>query len=112
MGNCIEHESSQVIWGGEDWTSLLMSNGEKRAVKMEEEELLRKIRAKYSVSKEVKVKMTKKQFEEWLKKIDVEQEGLCVEQTLGELMKVGVQCKVHKISWKPRLKVIPEAKLN
>ncbi|KNA08798.1 hypothetical protein SOVF_159470 [Spinacia oleracea] len=130
MGNCIVHdESSQVIWGGEDWTPALMTDDEKLADEIEEQQqqqqqqqhqqqhqqqqqqqlVRRSKRIGYSKVREVKIKITKKEFEEWLGRIDVQHNELCVEQTLGELMKFGVvQSEMHHTSWRPRLKSIPE----
>lgn len=58
--------------------------------------------------KEVKVKVTKKQLERLLGKINGEQKGLSIEQVLGQLVKVSVNCETRYRCWKPRLESIPE----
>ncbi|KMT12732.1 hypothetical protein BVRB_4g088280 [Beta vulgaris subsp. vulgaris] len=109
MGNCVMHES-QVEWGGEDWTPALMTDVEKLAMKMEEDGLASGKRGGCSTSKikEVKVKVTKKQLEKWLGKMDKQRKSCCVEQALKQLMKVSVHCETHQRSWKPCLQSIPE----
>ncbi|KAK2977880.1 hypothetical protein RJ640_020224 [Escallonia rubra] len=55
---------------------------------------------------EVKIKITKKQLEELLGKIDVK--GLPVQQVLAQLMSAGDGYKAHQKSWRPALQSIPE----
>ncbi|XP_021758651.1 uncharacterized protein LOC110723613 [Chenopodium quinoa] len=113
MGNCIKPQS-QAIWGGEDWTPAMMTEDEKSAMKKEEEELAITYDSKETKSsttskiKEVKVKVTKRQLEKWLGKMNVEQKGLCVEQALAQLIKVSVHCKTYHRSWRPMLQTIYE----
>ena len=61
-------------------------------------------------STELKIKITKKQLEKMLDKVDlVHQDGLSVQQVLVQLMKVGAQFETHQRSgWRPRLLTIPE----
>ncbi|XP_021860703.2 uncharacterized protein [Spinacia oleracea] len=113
MGNCMIciKPESEAMWGGEDWTSAMKMVKEEEEEE-EEEELVRSYwkETQYSSSnvKEVKVKITKKQLEKWLGKMDCQQKRLCVEQALAQLIKVSVHCKTHHRSWKPMLQTIPE----
>ena len=111
MGNCIciIHES-QTQWGGEDWKPVLINKEEKSAMKMEEKKLkISKIGGNSTTKiKEVKVKVTKKQLERLLGKINEEQKGLSIEQVLGQLVKVSVNCETRYRCWKPMLQSIPE----
>lgn len=110
MGNCLRHDS-KVHWGGEDWTPALMTDNEKSAMNKEDEK-----KDEYSASskvREVKVKITKKQLEELLGKMNMnnvqqQQQGFSAEQVLGQLVKVSVYSETHNRSWTPRLKSIPE----
>ncbi|XP_021860704.2 uncharacterized protein [Spinacia oleracea] len=107
MGNCLRHET-KAEWAGEDWTPAMMTDSEMK--KGDDNEYC------YSGSnmiKEVKVKITKKQLEELLGKmnVDVQQQkqGLSSGQILGKLVKVSVYSETtHHKSWRPRLQTIPE----
>ncbi|KAK2981081.1 hypothetical protein RJ640_012036 [Escallonia rubra] len=55
---------------------------------------------------EVKIKITNKQLEELLGKIDVK--GLPVQQVLAQLMSAGDGYEAHQRSWRPALQSIPE----
>ncbi|KMT12733.1 hypothetical protein BVRB_4g088290 [Beta vulgaris subsp. vulgaris] len=102
MGNCLRHDS-RVHWGGEDWSPEIMKD-----MSMEEEQLGSCKKDNTSTIKEVKVKLTKKQLEKLLGKIDLQQHGFSTAQILAQLMKVSVQYETHQRSWKPRLQSIPE----
>ncbi|KAI8009024.1 hypothetical protein LOK49_LG07G03371 [Camellia lanceoleosa] len=106
MGNCIKKESS-MQWGGEDWgspASETLFSGEKsynKATNIEEKS------ATPASVKEVKIKITKKQLEELLGKMDVQ--GLSVQQMLSQLLMNGSdRFETHQRSWRPALKSIPE----
>ncbi|XP_068309795.1 uncharacterized protein [Pyrus communis] len=129
MGNCIRHESS--MWAGEDWGCLANGmNGDsycdgdqanikimKRKKNQIEEASQRdsccstttttsnssKIRA----ATEVKIKITKKQWEELLGKVEFKQTS--VEQVLAQLIRVsdGYETQLQR-SWRPALQSIPE----
>ncbi|GKV42651.1 hypothetical protein SLEP1_g50026 [Rubroshorea leprosula] len=112
MGNCIRHESP-MQWAGDDWgspggdpffssESPLQNKG--CAIGTEE-----KIRSSSSSStvKEVKIKITKKQLQEILSRVDLKE--LSVQQVLAQLVNVGDdKYESHRRSWRPALQSIPE----
>ncbi|KAF8409555.1 hypothetical protein HHK36_005633 [Tetracentron sinense] len=94
MGNCLKHESS-MTWASDECGSpesekQFTSNTQydklndkfERMSKIEEEARLRE-KGGVSPSTEVKIKITKKQLEELLGRVDVK--GLSVEQVLAQL---------------------------
>ncbi|KAK9269414.1 hypothetical protein L1049_001187 [Liquidambar formosana] len=91
--------------GGGEWCH--------KATKNEEETLLENKSSDFrsfsktpTKVKEVKIKITKKQLEELLGKVDVQ--GLSVQQVLAQLMSVSDRYESHQRSWRPALKSIPE----
>lgn len=104
---------SSSVWDNEDWES---SKGdqvfvagrdgrENKAGEIEEESLLGE--KKGVSSTEVKIKLTKKQLEELLGKVDMN--GMSVEELLTQLMKVNPDVdNLRHQSWKPALQSIPE----
>ncbi|KAE9614793.1 hypothetical protein Lal_00036006 [Lupinus albus] len=90
MGNCIRHQSSTAEDGG----SSSPTNDKRR----------RRRRA----TSEVKIKITKKQLEELLVKMEMKE--LRVEQVLGELMEMTHKSGYNSLHqpWKPALQSIPE----
>lgn len=137
MGNCIRHEgsSSSVNWGGEDWGYLASNDhrdhNQMKTTKMEEEEeegLLGGENGKsgsYDSSSttlkigggggggatEVKIKMTKKQLEELMGRVELKQ--MTVQQVLAQLiMTVSSNSDPyetdHQRPWRPVLQSIPE----
>ncbi|KAA8526975.1 hypothetical protein F0562_008796 [Nyssa sinensis] len=106
-------------WAGEDWGSpaseTLFSGDDRlydKAMKIEEEGLLEDIKGGFPsfsssssssarTATEVKIKITKKQLEELLGKVDVQ--GLSVQQVLAQLMNAGDQFETHQRSWRPAL---------
>ncbi|KDP39125.1 hypothetical protein JCGZ_00882 [Jatropha curcas] len=115
MGNCLRRESS-MQWGGEDWGSpvpekLLKSNKrQEKGLNVEEAEELLENQNKglKSSSTEVKIKISKKQLQELLGRIDTKE--LSLEQVLGQLMKdvSSDPYDTHQRSWRPNLQSIPE----
>lgn len=135
MGNCLRHDgSSSVTWGGEDWDYLASNDrgDHNQMAKMEEEEedgLLGGENGKvgsYDSSSttlkiggggggggptEVKVKMTKKQLEELMGRVELKQ--MTVQQVLAQLiMTVSSNSDPyetdHQQPWRPVLQSIPE----
>ena len=122
MGNCIRHESS-VQWGGDDWgfpekeelygsdTDCDMGDNSKAMI-MEEKGLLGGAERSFTKSSstttttEVKIKITKKQLEELLGKVDLKE--LSVQQVLAQLINVSGRFDSHPRSWRPALQSIPE----
>lgn len=124
MGNCIRHESS-VQWGGDDWGSAekeeLYGNDtdcdnmgdNNKAMITEEKGLLGGAERSFTKSSsttttatEVKIKITKKQLEELLGKVDLKE--LSVQQVLAQLINVSDRFNSHPRSWRPALQSIPE----
>lgn len=124
MGNCIRHESS-VQWGGDDWGSAeneeLYGNDtdcdnmgdNNKAMITEEKGLLGGAERSFTKSSsttttatEVKIKITKKQLEELLGKVDLKE--LSVQQVLAQLINVSDRFDSHPRSWRPALQSIPE----
>ncbi|XP_010278699.1 PREDICTED: uncharacterized protein LOC104612811 [Nelumbo nucifera] len=121
MGNCMRHESS-MTWAGEDWGSPasdgmfvndspygVLSDKSRRTSDTEKESLLGEKIGNVNTSTEVKIKISKKQLEELLGRVDVR--GLSVEQILGLLQKVSdhYQTTTQHRSWRPALQSIPES---
>ncbi|KAF8409556.1 hypothetical protein HHK36_005634 [Tetracentron sinense] len=107
-----------MTWASDEWGSPKSENqfssdtqSEKlndkfeRESKIEEEALLREKKG-ISPSTEVKIKITKKQLEELLGRVDVK--GLSIEQVLAQLMSVSYQYKSQQRPWRPALYSIPE----
>lgn len=114
MGNCIRKESS-LQWGGEDWASFDDKNCRSRAslkrdnYSEENVNLLGESRGGGVLSSasptgtEVRVKISKKQLEELLKKADVS-----VDDLLAHLINGGDGFAAHQPPWRPALQSIPE----
>lgn len=114
MGNCFKKESS-TQWGGEDWEFISPATGAINAT-VEASDLIEgeKKGKKFSSTPvtEVKIKITKKQLEELLGKVNAR--NLTVQQILTQLMISGVdgcQSNILHRSWRPALQSIPEAEL-
>lgn len=131
MGNCLKHQSS-TQWAGDDWGTLASNDeddpffaGEttgdtweyKAMMKIEEKGLLDNHQnigfttssaatTTTAASHEVKVKITKKQLEELLGRVDVKE--LSVQQVLAQLINVSNQYETNQRSWRPALQSIPE----
>ncbi|XWS11216.1 hypothetical protein CRYUN_Cryun38cG0065200 [Craigia yunnanensis] len=126
MGNCLRPQSS-AQWAGDDWgTSAVKDKDDgffvnetrrdtcdyKGTMNIEEKGILG-IQEKISfttvsaiTTHEVKVKITKKQLEELLGKVDVKE--LSVQQVLAQLINVSNQYETNQRSWRPALQSIPE----
>ncbi|KAA8523683.1 hypothetical protein F0562_010106 [Nyssa sinensis] len=97
-------------WAGEDWgippTEKIFSChtiGDK-AMKIEENTLLGDLKGGFPPpsATEVKIKISKKQLEDLLSRMDVQ--GLSVQQVLAQL----VNGETHQRAWRPALQSIPE----
>ena len=126
MGNCLRHQSS-TQWAGDDW-GLSAANGDddgffgsettrdtyeyKGMMNIEEKGLLENHQktsftsSSATATHEVKVKITKKQLEELLGRVDVKE--LSVQQVLAQLINVSNQYEANQRSWRPALQSIPE----
>ncbi|KAL2245313.1 UNVERIFIED_CONTAM: hypothetical protein Sindi_2799500 [Sesamum indicum] len=111
MGNCIR-KGSAAEWGGEDWGSF--ASGDKTGTRgdlyshslgVQKKSLLGESDGVLS-STEVKIKISKKELEQLVKKADAQ--GLSVQQVLAQLMDVGDRFEAHQRSWRPALQSIPE----
>ncbi|GMJ10327.1 hypothetical protein like AT3G20340 [Hibiscus trionum] len=113
MGNCLRRQSS-TQWGGEDWGTLTTAaaNDYDDGDNMEEKGLLGNHKiigstTSSSATREVKVKITRKQLVELLGSVDVKE--LSVQQVLAQLINVGDQYdQEDQRSWRPALQSIPE----
>ncbi|KAI3466246.1 hypothetical protein Pfo_022909 [Paulownia fortunei] len=122
MGNCIRKESS-MQWGGEDWGSFgsddkSRTNGNPYHENSTDTYVEDKSRllgeskggvlsSALPTGTEVKIKISKKQLEQLLKKADVH--GSSVEQVLAQLMNDGGDgFEAHQRPWRPALQSIPE----
>nr|XP_027089325.1 uncharacterized protein LOC113710488 [Coffea arabica] len=132
MGNCIIKESS-TQWGGDDWGSpspvpseakktVFSSSGVgqdnklyAKPMKTEEESFpggkkgAKSLPSSTTAGAEVKIKITKKQLEELLSKVDVQ--GKPVKEVLALLLNLGDGNETHPRSWRPALQSIPEAEM-
>lgn len=113
MGNCLRHQQHQssTLWAGEDWGSSSSAANEGD----EEKCLLANnpengLKASPSAIHEVKVKISKKQLEELLGRVDAKE--LSVQQVLEQLIDVGNQYEANQRSWRPALQSIPEGELS
>ncbi|KAA8523682.1 hypothetical protein F0562_010105 [Nyssa sinensis] len=99
-------------WAGEDWgippTEKIFSGdtiGDK-AMKLDEKTLLGDLKGGFPPpppsATEVKIKISKKQLEELLSRMDVQ--GLSVQQVLAQL----INGETHQRAWRPALQSIPE----
>lgn len=134
MGNCIVKESS-TQWGGDDWgcPSPVPSEAQKpvfsggvghgsklkymKPIKMEEQKSFLggkkgadSLPPPTKAGSEVKIKITKKQLEELLSKVDVQ--GKPVKEVLTQLLSLGDHgSEAQPRSWRPALQSIPEAEV-
>ncbi|KAF9589376.1 hypothetical protein IFM89_023310 [Coptis chinensis] len=114
MGNCIRHESS-AVWAGEDWSSVISKEPaakDKLRNKMKKNQrsatTLAGDKRIVRSSTEIKVRITKKELEELLQKVD-DVEGLSVEQALSQFMNSRHQYDIQeRSSSQLSLQSIPE----
>ncbi|KAH6764362.1 hypothetical protein C2S52_013309 [Perilla frutescens var. hirtella] len=94
MGNCIRKESS-THWGGEEWGSFTSNSANS-------ERLLSSAVGAPALptGTEMKIKISKKQLEQLLKNVHV-QDRVSPEQVLAQLLH-------HSPPWRPALHTIPE----
>ena len=92
MGNCLRRDGAAARWAGEEWDFL--------AADVEDGG---KSQGSTAVSTEVKIKITKRQLEELLGKVDVEE--MSVQQVLAQLISAG---ESRHRSWRPVLQSIRE----
>ncbi|XWS27843.1 hypothetical protein CRYUN_Cryun25bG0014600 [Craigia yunnanensis] len=126
MGNCLRHQSP-TQWAGDDWGSSAANDDDdsffasetthdtceyKGMMNIEEKGLLRNHQktgftsSSATTTHEIKVKITKKQLEELLGRVDVKE--LSVQQVLAQLINVSNQYEANQRSWRPALQSIPE----
>ncbi|XP_047307260.1 uncharacterized protein LOC124910633 [Impatiens glandulifera] len=125
MGNCLIRRESAMLWAGEDWGFPSASEEEDELFSCGNGEIMlnsdesrekekKKVHELFSHSPpatktkttEVKIRITKKQLEELLGKVDVQ--GIPVEQVLEQLMSVSDRFETNQRSWRPALQSIPE----
>ncbi|CAN1799826.1 hypothetical protein LINPERHAP1_LOCUS22264 [Linum perenne] len=128
MGNCLRRESP-MQWGGEDWSfspvpndfyivsnarQLRQTPGFHQVLDEQGDENIllggekkgKLINSTTTEAVEVKIKITKKQLEEMLGKVDVKQ--LSVQQVVAHLITVSDKFEAQHRSWRPNLQSIPE----
>ncbi|KAE8723536.1 NADH-ubiquinone oxidoreductase chain [Hibiscus syriacus] len=109
MGNCLRRPSS-AQWDGDNWETSAAEDGagpkEKGPVRNRQKDgfITTSSTAITTTTREVKVKITKKQLEELLGRVDVNE--LSVQQVLAQLINFDIQA--NQRSWTPRLQSIPE----
>ncbi|KAK9025872.1 hypothetical protein V6N11_038726 [Hibiscus sabdariffa] len=108
MGNCLRRQSP-TQWGGEDWGTLTAANDDGDGI--EEKGLLENHErigsTTSSATREVKLKITRKQLVELLGRVDVKE--LSVQQVLAQLINVSDHIDhADQRSWRPALQSIPE----
>ncbi|KAI4390091.1 hypothetical protein MLD38_002239 [Melastoma candidum] len=102
MGNCIRHESG-MQWGGDDWGSTFArsefgdEDGDVDATGRIE------VGGRRKKGTEVKIKMSKKQLEELLKKLDAK-DKVSVHRVISRLLRMSDPQR----SWRPDLASISE----
>ncbi|XP_010923893.1 uncharacterized protein [Elaeis guineensis] len=110
MGNCIGHQKAVTWVDDDDWESaespMHCSRKEEAGEVVGKEKGL--LEGKGGVgSTEVKVKISKKQLEELLQR--VEGKGLPIQQVLTDLLSMGeVALREREQHWRPALQSIPE----
>ncbi|KAK7387086.1 hypothetical protein VNO78_27584 [Psophocarpus tetragonolobus] len=101
MGNCLKHQSSARYSDDDDSDDdYNFLSGEKGAFGAT------KVASTTKTVTEVKIKITKKQLEELLSKVDVRE--LRVEQVLSQLMDHSGGYQSLQRPWRPALQSIPE----
>lgn len=133
MGNCCRRESRSMVWAGDDWGSLTSKMDEEVAdhnqntyMNVERQRLLGENgdfafsnssassngnTAGAAATREVRVKITKKELEELVGRVD--EQGLSAKQILARLMDAADQKydeaehEYHR-PWRPALQSIPE----
>ncbi|XP_022140150.1 uncharacterized protein LOC111010880 [Momordica charantia] len=115
MGNCCRSQSSTLVWAGDDWGSFNSKHGRggnatTSGGDTEKQRLLGpKKAAATAAAGEVKIKMTKKELEDLVEKL--EKQGLSLEEVIGRMVKGGEEDEYemeHHRSWRPSLQSIPE----
>lgn len=139
MGNCLRRNPSRMVWAGEDWGSVAASkhsrhgrvmdestgydddNGDANGghcIDVEKESLLLSSSSSQPPSiREVKIKITKKELQELVRRVEIQ--GLSLEQVLENLMAANGgdgggysghdrHQLQHQCSWRPALQSIPE----
>ncbi|XP_052178669.1 uncharacterized protein LOC127792257 [Diospyros lotus] len=107
MGNCIRKESA-MQWAGEDWGSPASESpfsGERGQERSSHGKFTQMSAAAAQVT-EVKIKITKKQLAELVKKM--ERKELLVEEVVALLVSAGDGFEAHHRPWKPALQSIAE----
>ncbi|GMI63748.1 hypothetical protein like AT3G20340 [Hibiscus trionum] len=109
MGNCLRPQSS-TQWAGDDWGA---SAADDDGTGTEEKHGFITTSSTAAITTTttthaVKVKITKKQLEELLGRVDVNE--LSVQQVLEQLINVSNQydSEANQRSWRPKLQSIPE----
>ncbi|MBA0580310.1 uncharacterized protein LOC105787199 [Gossypium raimondii] len=113
MGNCLRHQQHQssTRWAGDEWgssASAANDGDEEKGLLVNNPEI--GLNASPSAIHEVKVKISKKQLEELLGRVDAKE--LSVQQVLEQLINVGNQYEANQRSWRPALQSIPEGELS
>lgn len=121
MGNCCKSASSSVVWADDDWASVAhhkhhhaaMFDGaddhEEHGANMERQRLLGTDSLSSGSTREVKIRITKRELEEIMARVSIQ--GLSMEQVLGMLVNstdLKFEMDLNHKHWKPALQSIPE----
>ncbi|XP_038895954.1 uncharacterized protein LOC120084128 [Benincasa hispida] len=115
MGNCCRSQSSTMVFVGDDWGSFSSKHGRGRGGNAttsggdpEKYRLLGEKEAASCSQPQVKIKMSKRELEDLVKKLEMQ--GMSLEQVIGRMVMNGEdEFEVeHHRSWRPSLQSIPE----
>lgn len=111
MGNCLRRDGEAAQWAGEEWDFLAAQDDDGREELLSDSKKKKcstaEMAAASTTATEVKIKITKRQLEELLGKVDVKE--MSVQQVLAQLMGVGDQFHESRHRhWRPVLQSIPE----
>ncbi|CAK9317711.1 unnamed protein product [Citrullus colocynthis] len=111
MGNCLRRDGEAAQWAGEEWDFLATEDDDGREELLSDSKKKKcstaEMAAASTTATEVKIKITKRQLEELLGKVDVKE--MSVQQVLAQLIGVGDQFHESRHRhWRPVLQSIPE----
>ncbi|KAG5246746.1 hypothetical protein OIU76_028991 [Salix suchowensis] len=121
MGNCCKSAAAAAVWAGDDWSSVAhhkhrhatMFDGaddhEEHGADMERQRLLGTGSLSSGSTREVKIRVTKRELEEIMARVNLQ--GFSMEQVLARLVNsadLNFEMDLNHKHWKPALQSIPE----